>query len=126
MVKLKDNFEKHFWIEKKNEINNKTNIEGSSIFIEEIYKDVVNSSNHSSENQFRPNFIIAMALAPDLFTPSRALIALKNVEKHLLVENGLGIRTLSQNDPLYCGNYETDNDSNDFDTAHGFNYHNVI
>lgn len=83
-------------------------------------------SNPKSEYQFRPNFLITMALAAELFSTNHALKALANVEKFLLVKNGLGVRTLSPNDPFYNGDYVNNNDSFDYNLAHGFNYHNVI
>ena len=39
-----------------------------------------------------------MAIAHELFTRSNAILALNNVEKHLLVKDGLGIKTLCEND----------------------------
>ncbi len=75
--------------------------------------------------QLRPNFLIAMAMAPQLFDNVRALHALEIAEKYLLVKNGLGVRTLDPDDKNYNGDYINSDDSSNFNTAHGFNYHNV-
>jgi glycogen debranching enzyme len=51
----------------------------------EIYKDTYKSSSGYSDYQFRPNFCIAMAVAPEMFNPTHARIALKKAETILLV-----------------------------------------
>ena len=127
MRKIKDNFENYFWIGKRDEIFTNFLITDKNLILnEEIYKDIVKSSNKKSEYQLRPNFLIAMAVAPDLFTRSKAVLAIQTVEKHLIVKDGLGIKTLSANDPNYRGDYDLKDDSNNYNTAHGFNYHNVL
>jgi len=117
---LQDNFEKHFYIASKPAeiITSKHS----------YYKDYLShpgDTNMSSNYQLRPNYLIAMAVAPELFDTDRAMQALMSVEKYLLVKNGLGIRTLDQEDKLYNGNYINNDDSNNYLIAHGFNYHNV-
>jgi glycogen debranching enzyme len=66
-----------------------------------------------------------MAVAPQLFSKERALQALEIAEKYLIVENGIGVRTLDPNDKNYNGNYINSDDSANYNTAHGYNYHNV-
>jgi glycogen debranching enzyme len=66
-----------------------------------------------------------MAVAPGLFSKDRALRALEQVEKYLLVNKGLGVRTLDPDDLNYNGKYDNSNDSTIYNLAHGFNYHNV-
>ncbi len=92
---------------------------------ENIYKDVVFASNKASAYQHRPNYLIAMAVAPELFNKENAMKCVEQCEKHLLDNNGLGVKTLEKDDPNYRGDYENSNDSTDYNTAHGFNYHNV-
>jgi len=117
---IKDNFEKNFFINKKNQID-------GMVTKENYYKDYLsNSEKKYQENQLRPNYLIAMAVAPQLFTKEKAIKALDMAEKYLLVKNGMGIRTLDYEDKFYRGNYDNSNDSNDYYVAHGYNYHNVL
>ncbi len=115
---IKENFEKNFFIEKKIIVDNIQTKEN-------YYKDYISfSGRRYYEYQFRPNFLIAMAVAPDLFSREKALIALRETERYLLVENGMGIRTLAYEDKFYRGDYDNSNDSFDYYIAHGLNYHN--
>lgn len=114
---IKDNFEEKFYIVKKKTSDNFN-------YKENIYKDVVSYQNKSADYQLRPNLLIAMTVAPELFSTERAQKTLKKVEDYLLVKDGLGIKTLDPEDPNYNGNYENGDDSYNFKTAHGFNYHN--
>jgi glycogen debranching enzyme len=126
MNKIQDNFEKHFWIGLKEEVYSTDKFINKKLILnEDIYKDVDMCSNHKSEYQLRPNYLIAMAVAPELFVSDHAIKALKSVEKYLIVNDGLGVRTLSPNDRFYNGDYINNNDSFDYNLAHGFNYHNV-
>ncbi|XP_067951516.1 glycogen debranching enzyme-like [Watersipora subatra] len=118
---IKRNFESHFWVdgthssmsaEHKPELINKRN----------IYKDCVGASPNWSDYQLRPNFCVAMVVAPDLFLAENAVAALKVAEKELLAP--LGMRTLDRSDWTYCGDYINSNDSTDYNTSRGFNYHN--
>ena len=67
-----------------------------------------------------------MAINPQLFIKDHAIRALDILEKYLIVEKGIGVRTLDPEDRNYNGNYINSDDSLNFNTAHGFNYHNVI
>jgi glycogen debranching enzyme len=116
-LKIQDNFEKYFFIQHKRD--------DSMVNKENIYKDHISIPSVYTNYQLRPNFLIAMAIAPELFTQENALKALEQVETYLLVKNGLGIRTLDPEDLNYNGNYINSNDSNTYGIAHGFNYHNV-
>jgi glycogen debranching enzyme len=119
---IKDNFEKKFWIPMDEEEGLKKEGElAGYIHRRGIYKDSFNSSHKYTDYQLRPNFSIAMAIAPELFTPTNARIALKQVEGMLL--GPLGMKTLDPLDWQYNGNYINSVDSNDYKTARGFNYH---
>lgn len=88
-----------------------------------IYKDVYGSGSGRewSDYQFRPNFPIAMTVAPELFDPEHALAALRLADQYL--RSPLGMKTLDASDSQYRGNYDNSNDSDDAAIAKGRNYH---
>lgn len=90
-----------------------------------IYKDVYGSGpgHEWADYQFRPNFPIAMTVAPELFDERHALGALQLVDK--VLRGPLGIKTLDPNDLQYRPVYDNSNDSSDPAIAKGLNYHNV-
>lgn len=49
-----------------------------------MYKDVVGSTGGFTDYQLRPNFCVAMVVAPELFDPRRARVALLKVSYVLL------------------------------------------
>jgi glycogen debranching enzyme len=111
-------FEKHFWI-------NESSTESPHINKKNIYKDTLGSSVPWADYQLRPNFLIALALAPQMICKENALKALEQCRLHLMNEpNSVGIKTLDSSDYNYCGTYDNSNDGYDRRVAHGFNYHN--
>ena len=90
-----------------------------------IYKDVYGTPTDRewSDYQFRPNFPIAMTVAPELFDPQHALSALKLADEVLRAP--LGMKTLDHNDLQYRPHYDNANDSTDMSIAKGWNYHQV-
>ncbi len=86
--KIQLNFDQYFYIsEDSNEqfVNRR-----------KIYKDSYGATNQWQDFQLRPNFLITMVLAPELFERSKAINAL-NVVKDVLI-GPLGVKTL---DPRY-------------------------
>jgi len=85
-----------------------------------IYKDTLGASNKFGDYQLRPNFLIAMVVAPELFNKENALLSLNTVKDKLI--SPLGIKTLDESDWNYNGDY-FNSDCSDYKTAGGFNYH---
>ncbi|XP_071444480.1 glycogen debranching enzyme [Hetaerina americana] len=118
--KIRDNFEKHFWIGKKDEEFGST-INSKLVNRRCIYKDSVGASQPWADYQLRPNFSVAMAVAPELFDVSHAWKALLIADE--VLRGPLGMKTLDPSDWAYRGSYDGANDSDDSSVAHGFNYH---
>ncbi|XP_026006113.1 glycogen debranching enzyme isoform X3 [Astatotilapia calliptera] len=86
-----------------------------------IYKDSYGASSPWCDYQLRPNFTVAMVVAPELFTVERAWNALEIAGKKLL--GPLGMKTLDPDDLVYCGVYDNALDNDNYNVARGFNYH---
>ncbi|XP_060899776.1 glycogen debranching enzyme isoform X1 [Labrus mixtus] len=86
-----------------------------------IYKDSYRASSPWCDYQLRPNFTIAMVVAPELFTVEKAWKALEVAEQKLL--GPLGMKTLDPDDMVYCGVYDNALDNENYNLAKGFNYH---
>lgn len=86
-----------------------------------IYKDVYGTpkDREYSDYQLRPNFPVAMAVAPELFDPIHAMEALHTTHTALL--GPLGMKTLDPQDHAYRGNYDNSNDGDDKSIAKGWN-----
>jgi len=117
--KIKNNFEKYFWIGSKDgaEVDKKPELTNQTM----IYKDSLNSGSLFTDYQLRPNYAIALAVAPDLAEPQHAWAALQTMQHSLL--GPLGLATLSPTDWAYRGDYDNSNQSTDRALAHGANYH---
>ncbi|KAI9892846.1 MAG: hypothetical protein M1814_001005 [Vezdaea aestivalis] len=87
----------------------------------DIYKDLYGSTNPREDYQLRANFPIAMCVAPELFTPSRARAALARADT--ILRGPTGMATLDPQDPDYRPYYVNSEDSSDFATSKGRNYH---
>ncbi|HEX2914678.1 MAG TPA: amylo-alpha-1,6-glucosidase [Chloroflexia bacterium] len=74
------------------------------------YYDLINEFG-DPDTTLRPNQIIAMAVAPELFTTSKAQAALEKVREYLLTP--VGLRSLTPLDPAYRPTYGGDPFSRD-------------
>jgi glycogen debranching enzyme len=86
-----------------------------------IYKDVYKATEAYTEYQLRPNLFIAMAVAPEAFDKEHAKHCIQQCRDILL--GPLGMRTLDPADQQYRPYYHNSEDSGDFQTAKGRNYH---
>jgi len=116
------NFESWFYIPVKPEHDKHYLIEPSHVSVRGIYKDTVGSSNEFPDYQFRPNVLIAITVAPELFDPLHAIRCLNNVEERLL--GRIGVCSLDPKDWRYRPEYDPNNDCDDYFSAGGFNFHN--
>ncbi|KAK8757967.1 hypothetical protein V5799_004401 [Amblyomma americanum] len=118
---IKKNFEPCFWVPPENQPVCHDDLHPELINRRLIYKDTYGAIWPWADYQLRPNFLVAMVVAPELFTVEKAWDAL-NIVKDILV-GPFGMRTLDPSDMNYNGYYYNSNDSHDYKCAHGFNYH---
>ncbi|KAF2159087.1 glycoside hydrolase family 133 protein [Zasmidium cellare ATCC 36951] len=120
-AKIRDNFEHHYYVPADSSQWPSYDVNPSIINRRGIYKDVHRCSKEYRDYQLRPNFPIAMTVAPDLFDPAHALGALEIADKYL--RGPTGMATLDPGDMEYHPNYINSDDSDNYQTAHGRNYH---
>ena len=120
-TKIKSNFERCFYIPGTCSEDVSFDVDPSIINRRGIYKDLYRSGKPYEDYQLRCNFPIAMACAPDLFTPERALTSLGIADE--VICGPLGMATLDPSDKNYRPYYNNSEDSEDFTTSKGRNYH---
>ncbi|KAI5804214.1 hypothetical protein DFH27DRAFT_481099 [Peziza echinospora] len=131
-ARIKANFEKSYYIPLDPAEDSKYLITKELVRTRGIYKDLFGSSvligavdgdtwEGREDYRFRPNFFIAMTVAPDLFDPKHALKAIEIADKEL--RGPIGMATLAPSDPNYRPYYINSDDSTDFQTSKGRNYH---
>lgn len=86
-----------------------------------IYKDLYRATNAFEDYQLRPNFAIAMCVAPELFEVSHAVDAISRADQ--ILRGPVGMATLDPGDLNYRPYYNNSEDSTDFATSKGRNYH---
>ncbi|KAK3815512.1 MAG: glycogen debranching enzyme [Benniella sp.] len=118
---IQRNFEKHFYVPLDPAQDAEYAIRPDLVNRRGMYKDTYGSISPFADYQLRPNFPVAMCVAPELFDNTHAMQAL-NLAKDVLL-GPLGMRTLDPNDWSYRPNYDNQNDSDDKMVAKGWNYH---
>lgn len=118
---VQDNFEKHFYVPENPEDDDKYVIDQSLVNRRGIYKDLYRTGKPYEDYQLRPNFPIAMVVAPELFSKKNALTALNMADN--IIRGPVGMRTLDPSDWNYRPYYINSEDSDDFATSKGRNYH---
>ncbi|KAL7270191.1 bifunctional 4-alpha-glucanotransferase/amylo-alpha-1,6-glucosidase [Rhizina undulata] len=118
---IQKNFERCYYVPLKPEDDPKYEVHTAIVNRRGIYKDLFGGGKEYEDYQLRPNFLIAMTVAPDLFDVDHALGAIEVADKAL--RGPTGIATLDPLDMNYRPYYRNSEDSDDFATSKGRNYH---
>jgi glycogen debranching enzyme len=118
---IKSNFERCYYVPLSSSDDASYDVNPKIINRRGIYKDLYKSGKEYEDYQLRANFPIAMTVAPDLFTDSHALHALFLADK--VLRGPTGMATLDPADLNYRPHYNNSEDSTDFATSKGRNYH---
>lgn len=117
---LQKNFEKCFYVPLDGE-EGKYDIDDHIVHRRGMYKDLYRSSSAYEDYQLRPNFAIAMVVAPELFDTVHAMNAISLADR--VIRGPVGMATLDPEDLNYRPYYNNSEDSTDFATSKGRNYH---
>ncbi|AET38511.1 bifunctional 4-alpha-glucanotransferase/amylo-alpha-1,6-glucosidase Ecym_2815 [Eremothecium cymbalariae DBVPG len=118
---LQNNFERFFYIPKDPSRDSDYEINPILVNRRGIYKDLFGTGKPYEDYQLRPNFAIAMTVAPELFTPEFAMGALEIADN--FIRGPIGMVTLDPSDSDYYPYYVNSEDSYNAHTAKGRNYH---
>ncbi|KAK0391452.1 hypothetical protein NLU13_0953 [Sarocladium strictum] len=118
---VKDNFERCYYVPVSAEEDSSYDVNPAVVNRRGMYKDLYKSGKEYEDYQLRPNFPIAMTVAPDLFDPEHAMNALRLADKTL--RGPTGMATLDPADLNYHPYYNNSEDSDNFATSKGRNYH---
>ncbi|KAF5023676.1 hypothetical protein F66182_4242 [Fusarium sp. NRRL 66182] len=118
---LKANFERCYYVPLSPEDDSKYDVNTPIINRRGMYKDLYKSGKEYEDYQLRPNFAIAMTTAPALFDPDHAMHALCLADE--VIRGPQGMATLDPADLNYRPYYVNSEDSDDFATSKGRNYH---
>jgi glycogen debranching enzyme len=120
---IQASFEKHYYVPAHASEDAHFAVNPALINRRGMYKDVYGTpaDREFSDYQLRCNFTLPMVVAPELFTPERAMTALKLADR--VIRGPLGMKTLDPSDWAYRPNYDNSNDGTDQAIAKGWNYH---
>jgi len=118
---IKDNFERCYFVPVSSSEDKDYDVNPVVVNRRGIYKDLYRSGKEYEDYQLRCNFPIAMTAAPELFDPEHAIHALCIADTAL--RGPTGMATLDPSDLNYRPYYRNSEDSNDFATSKGRNYH---
>ena len=119
--RMQRSFERCYYIPIDSKDDAKYDVNSSLINRRGIYKDLYRSGKEYEDYQLRANFPIAMTVAPQLFSPEKALHALEMADT--ILRGPTGMATLDPSDLNYRPYYNNSEDSTDFHTSKGRNYH---
>ncbi|KAM3541963.1 hypothetical protein ARSEF1564_005132 [Beauveria bassiana] len=118
---LKSNFERCYYVPLSPNDDGKYNVNPKIINRRGMYKDLYKSGKEYEDYQLRANFPIAMTVASDLFDEKHAMEALCLADR--VLRGPTGMATLDPSDLNYRPYYRNSEDSDDFATSKGRNYH---
>ena len=118
---IKSNFERCFYVPLEEEGDGGYEVNPKVVNRRGMYKDLYRSGKEYEDYQLRCNFPIAMTVAPDLFDPEHAMHALCLADS--VLRGPTGMATLDPSDMNYRPYYNNSEDSEDFATSKGRNYH---
>lgn len=119
--KIQKSFEHAYYVPLDAKDDSKYDIDSHIVHRRGIYKDLYRSSNTYEDYQLRPNFAIAMTVAPELFDVEHGYQAIANADQ--IIRGPVGMATLDPADFNYRPYYNNSEDSTDFHTSKGRNYH---
>ncbi|KAF2206072.1 glycogen debranching enzyme [Delitschia confertaspora ATCC 74209] len=119
--RIQANFERCYYVPRTAAEDGDYDVNSKIVNRRGIYKDLYRSGKEYEDYQLRPNYCVAMTVAPGLFKYEHALHALQMADRILLGPQGM--KTLDPSDYNYRGNYINSDDSTDFHVAKGRNYH---
>lgn len=120
-ARIRANFERCYYVPLSPSDDKDYDVNTAIVNRRGIYKDLYKSGKEYEDYQLRPNFPIAMTVAPDLFNDTHALAALTLADK--VLRGPTGMATLDPADLNYRPYYNNSEDSTDFATSKGRNYH---
>ncbi|PHH62645.1 hypothetical protein CDD81_6791 [Ophiocordyceps australis] len=119
--RIKANFERCYYVPQTPQDDGAYDVNAKVINRRGIYKDLYRSGKEYEDYQLRPNFAIAMTVAPRLFDARHAMAALCTADA--VLRGPTGMATLDPADLNYRPYYRNSDDGDDFATARGRNYH---
>lgn len=120
-ARIKENFERCYFVPLSPDDDSKYDVNTTVVNRRGIYKDLYKSGKEYEDYQFRPNFAIAMTVVPSLFDADHAMYALCLADS--VLRGPTGMATLDPADLNYRPFYRNSEDSDDFTTSKGRNYH---
>ncbi|PHH88100.1 hypothetical protein CDD83_7970 [Cordyceps sp. RAO-2017] len=119
--RIKDNFERCYYVPVSADEDGAHDVNPGVVNRRGIYKDLYRSGKEYEDYQLRANFPIAMTVAPSLFEAEHAMQALCLADA--VLRGPAGMATLDPADLNYRPYYRNSEDSDDFATSKGRNYH---
>ncbi|PGH05318.1 glycogen debranching enzyme [Blastomyces parvus] len=119
--RIHENFNRAYYIPLDPDDDSQHDVDPFIVHRRGIYKDLYKSSSPYQDYQLRPNFAVAMVVAPSLFPLENAIHALTTADT--VLRGKVGMATLDPADLNYRPYYNNAEDSTDFATAKGRNYH---